>query len=42
VAYFAGYHYTPYSTKQGIISAEQGILAQEQGFLSTKIETIAG
>ena len=33
VAYFLGYHYTPYATEQGIISEEQGILAQEQRIL---------
>jgi hypothetical protein len=27
VAYFLGYHYTPYATEQGIILVEQGILA---------------
>jgi len=42
VAYFLGYHYTPYSTEQGIISAEQVILAQEQGILSGKIGIIDG
>ena len=41
LAYFSRYHYTPYSTEQGIISAEQGILSQEQGILSTKTEIIA-
>jgi hypothetical protein len=42
VAYFLRYHYTPYETEQGIISAEQGILAQEQGILPIKSEIIAG
>jgi hypothetical protein len=42
VAYFCGYHYTPYVTEQGIILAEQGILVQEQGILPIKSEIITG
>jgi hypothetical protein len=42
MAYFLRYHYTPYATEQGIISAEQGILAQEQGILPANTELIAG
>jgi len=39
---FFCYHYTPYATEQGIISAEQEILVQEQGIFPVKSEIITG
>jgi hypothetical protein len=41
VAYFLYYHYTPYATEQGIISAKQGIPLQEQGISVARNKIIA-
>lgn len=42
MAYFSSYHYTPYATEKGIISAEQGFLTQEQGISIAKAKIFAG
>jgi hypothetical protein len=42
MAYFSSYHYTPYATEKGIISAEQGFLTQEQGISLAKAKIFAG